>query len=50
MNATYVKHPSDETLLTTSLKTRSVEKTILVMTSIFFVSKRLKSVGVQLIA
>ena len=47
---TYVKPPSDEILLTTSPETRGVNIAILVMASIFIVSKRLKSVGVQLTA
>ena len=50
MKNTYVKPPSDEIVLTTSLEPRGVNTAILVMTCIFFVSRRLKSVGVQLTA
>ena len=52
MKATNVKPRSDEIALTTSLETRDVNTAILVTTYtfIFFVSKRLKSVGGQLTA
>ena len=50
MKTTYVKPPSDEILLTTSLETRRLNTAILVMTFILFVSKRLKSVAIQLTA
>lgn len=49
MKATYAKPPSNE-ILTTSLGMWGVNTAILVTTFIFFISNRLKSVGVQLTA